>query len=140
MGKATEKQKLWHAFAEWVKLRDSDENGNANCISCNKAMKYPNSDGSVHAGHLYARSTTYASLYFHPHNVNAQCDHCNTWLQGDAMRYREGLIARYGEEVLEELARISKEGLTYKWTDDDYREKAKSYRALCRAIKKDRGL
>lgn len=139
MAKASEKQKLWKAFGEWIKLRDSP-NGIAQCISCNKAVKYPNSDGSLHAGHLYPRSVVYNALYFHPMNVHGQCNHCNTYLEGNTMEFRKGIIRRYGEDALEELdiARAT-EGAT-KLYDHDYKEMAAEYRLKSRAIKKERGL
>lgn len=139
MPKASEKQKLWKAFAEWVKLRDSP-NGYGECISCDKLVKYPNSDGLAHAGHLYPKSVVYNSLYFHERNVNLQCHFCNTHLEGNTLAYREGLIKRYGEYAIEELEEAKALGMTKKWHDDDYKELAAEYRKKSRAIKKERGI
>lgn len=139
MGKATEKQKLWKAFGEWIKLRDCP-NGYGSCISCNKRLVYPNSDGSVHAGHLYPRSVVYNSLYFHPMNVHAQCMFCNTHLEGNTMEFRKGIVRKYGEAVLDELDLIKTKGMGQKWYDQDYKEKAAEYRKKSRELKKLYGL
>lgn len=139
MGKMTEKQKLWRAFATWIKLRDSND-GYGECISCNKLVMYPDPDGGAHAGHLFPRSSTYNSLWFHPMNVHLQCLHCNTFLEGNTMKYREGLIRRYGEGVIEELELARAAGQTRKWYDHDYKEMAKDYRAKVKQLKKERGI
>ena len=137
MGKATEKQKLWRAFAEYIRLRDAP-NGFGNCISCNKIVAYPNPDGLWHAGHLYPRSVVYNTLYFHEMNVHGQCHYCNTHLEGDTMRFRDGIIRRYGEYVLEELE-IAR-AIKAKWYEHDYKELAKEYRKKVRDMKKVRGI
>jgi hypothetical protein len=36
-------------------------------------------------------------------NVNGQCVYCNMHLSGNIQGYREGLIKKYGEEVLQHL-------------------------------------
>jgi len=139
MGKASPKQKLWTAFAEYIRLRDS-EGGFGNCISCDKEVPYPNSDGDWHAGHLWPRSVAYAPLYFHEKNSNGQCRHCNTFLEGATMMYRKGFIKKYGEEGLEELDEIRKAGMTHKMTGPEYDDLAKEYRKKNREIKKERGI
>ena len=139
MGKASEKSKCWLAFAEWVKLRDCP-NGIGNCISCNKVLRYPNSDGSAHAGHFYPRSVVYNNLYFHEMNVHTQCHFCNTHLEGNTLEYRKGMIRRYGEEVLEELDILKSKQMAVKLYDHDFKEMAKDYRAKSRAMKKEYGI
>jgi len=139
MAKASEKQKLWKAFAEWIRLRDS-EGGYGLCISCNKMVAYPNPDGMWHAGHLYPRSVTYNALYFDEMNVHGQCHFCNTHLEGNSMAFREGLIARYGEEVIEKLEKAKIMGQGRKWYDHEYKELAAEYRRKSREIKKERGI
>jgi len=137
MAKASEKQKLWTAFGEYIRLRDSP-NGYGHCISCNKPVAYPNPDGLWHAGHFYPRSIVYNALYFHEMNVHGQCHFCNTHLAGNTLAYRRGLINRYGEEVIEliEMARVAGQGR--KWYDADYKELAAEYRKKSREMKKER--
>lgn len=139
MGKSSQKELLWRAFAEWIKLRDTP-NGYGNCISCNRLLQYPNSDGSAHAGHLFPRSTVFNALYFHPMNVHTQCHHCNTFLEGNTMEYRKGLVRRYGEEVLEELELAKATDRAAKWPDFEYKELAAEYRKKSRQLKKERGI
>jgi len=139
MGKASEKQKLWKAFAEWIRLRDSPE-GHGSCISCKKLVPYPNSTGAWHAGHLWPRSVVYNSLYFNEMNVHGQCSACNTFLEGNTLAFRKGVIERYGVEVLDELEKAKVLGQGRKWYDHEYKELAAEYRKKSREMKKERGI
>lgn len=56
------------------------------------------------------------------------------------MDYRKGLVARYGEEVLEELELVRSKGMGHKWADFEYAELAKEYRAKNKAMKLKRGI
>lgn len=135
---ASPKQKAWRAFAEYVRLRDAPD-GYGTCISCGKMVAYPNSHGGWHAGHYYPRSTTWNALYFDERNVNGQCRHCNTFLEGNTQGYREGLIRKYGEGVIEELE-IAKRGDRKRDIEYDFEGLAKHYRKRVRDMKKERGI
>jgi hypothetical protein len=139
MAKMSEKKKLERVFNTYIKLRDCPD-GIGRCISCSKIITYPSGNSSVHASHLYPRSVVYNSLWFHPMNVHASCDHCNVWLGGNIMAYREGLIRRYGESVIEELEQARAAGQGRKWYDHDYIELRKYYSKKVREMKKERGI
>lgn len=138
MAKSTPKQKLWRAFAEFIRLRDAP-NGHGQCISCGKLIPYPNETGRWHAGHYYPRSITYSTLYFDERNVNGQCRHCNTFLEGNTGGYLRGLVAKYGEKVIDEMDVVRACGLK-KMYDYEYDELAKHYRKKVRGMKKERGI
>jgi len=75
-------QMLFNAF---IRERDKDKG----CISCG---------GSVdHAGHYYSAGH-HTSLRFNEMNVNGQCIKCNTYMHGNLINYRQGLVKRYGEQ------------------------------------------
>ena len=139
MGKATAKNKLWKAFAEWIRLRDSNEEGFGQCISCNKPIPYPNGTGSWHCGHYYSRGGSNNALYFDERNCNGQCVGCNSFNEGNKQGYARGLIKKYGPDILEALDLKRCMG-PIKMYDYEYDEKAKHYRKLVREIKKERGI
>jgi|TARA_R100000049_G_C1932786_1_gene76645 hypothetical protein len=94
------KKDVWYAFSLFIRRRDcllttgSPEYGE--CISCDKSLRI----ALLHAGHyVHNKSAT----YFNERNVNAQCARCNTYLHGNQVEYRHGLIDRYGEGVPEEI-------------------------------------
>jgi len=140
MAKASEKAKCFTAFAEFIRLRDSDPNNMAECISCGKSVPYPNGNGDLNCGHYYPRSVVYAKLYFSEQNSHGQCVFCNLHLSGNVAEYRKGLIRRYGEEYVNELEDLKRMDTMTKLYDHDYKEMAKEYRKKSREIKKQRGI
>lgn len=74
-------QKIFNA---WVRNRDK-ENG---CISCGAEVQ--------HAGHYFSVGH-HSALRFDEYNVNGQCLRCNNFLHGNLIRYRQGLVNKYGE-------------------------------------------
>ncbi|ARU04737.1 hypothetical protein CCO03_08655 [Comamonas serinivorans] len=77
----------------YVRLRDAD----LPCISCGRFH-----EGQWHAGHYRSRGSA-LHLSLDPRNIHRQCAPCNTHLHGNAIGFRAGLIARYGQPFVEEL-------------------------------------
>lgn len=125
----TLKKKLQKIFHEFIRKRDL-ENG---CISCGKRVPYGQ---AWHAGHFYPRSTQYASLWFDEQNTNGQCSYCNTYLGGNPPGYVNGLLKKYGKDILTtlELRKIcSKRNI---WTVFEYEAMIKKYSELNQKEKK----
>jgi hypothetical protein len=80
-------QKVFNSF---IRHRDKDKG----CISCGGPVQ--------HAGHFIAVGNS-GFLRFNEHNVNGQCVKCNTFLHGNLLNYRKGMIKKYGEEVVDYL-------------------------------------
>jgi hypothetical protein len=78
------------------------------CISCGGKVEQ--------AGHYY-KAELFSTLKFNEININGQCNECNCGKEGNLIKYREGLINRYGrEEVIKldhEADRCRK--LRFKW-------------------------
>lgn len=72
-------------FNRWIRERDK----NKGCISCGAEV--------TEAGH-YLSAGHYSALRFNEMNVNGQCTRCNCFLSGNLIKYRQGLVKRYGEE------------------------------------------
>lgn len=108
--KRTRNQKLQFALdiaQEIAKLRDTNEYGEAFCISCNQKKSWEELAG----GHRWSRRIQGICLELE--NINAQCHSCNftTWPRWDkqAMErtnliYDQNAIEKYGLEKWEELA------------------------------------
>ena len=80
-------QKVFNCF-----IRDRDKD--LGCISCG---------GSVdHAGHYLSQGHN-SMVRFNEINVNGQCIRCNSFLHGNFINYRFGLIKKYGIEKVELL-------------------------------------
>ena len=80
-------------FNKFIRLRDA---GNV-CISCQKKPLKEN------AGHFY-NANNHWSVRFDERNVHLQCEHCNTYLSGNLIYYRENLLRKIGIEEFENLS------------------------------------
>lgn len=58
----------------------------------------------MHAGHFYA--STFTAVRWDERNVNGQCVACNVFLHGNLLNYRNGMIAKYGQKVVDDLEAI----------------------------------
>lgn len=94
----TEKS-LWAVFSKFIRLRDSDERGYCRCISCSTIKQW--NDG-IDAGHFIPVGSDQA-LKYEEMNVNGQCTSCNKYKSGNLISYRQGLIAKYGEDKVKRL-------------------------------------
>ena len=102
-------------FNAYIRKRDA---GNM-CISCGKKPLKEN------AGHFYSSGGHY-SVRFDERNVHLQCEHCNTYLSGNLISYRENLIKKIG---IEDFERLSSEAMkTRNFTKDELKEIIKTYK------------
>ena len=91
--KAQHAKDAQQAFNAFIRERDADQP----CISCGRWHT-----GQYHAGH-YLSVGAHPELRFEESNVHKQCAPCNTHLSGNAVLYRQGLIARLNIGVVEFL-------------------------------------
>jgi hypothetical protein len=102
-------------FNKYIRLRDKGKN----CISCDKKPKKEN------AGHFYSAGT-HTSVRFDERNVFLQCEHCNSFLSGNLLLYRENLLAKLGYE---EFERLSAEAMkTRKYSREELKEIIATYK------------
>jgi len=114
------------AFNEYIRLRDKAQG----CISnyCRGAVE--------HAGH-YMSQGQHSRVRFDELNVNGQCCSCNTFKHGNLIRYRQGLVQRYGEArvlILEDRARGA-----YKWSRVELIAIYDKYTELSKTLKQNVG-
>ena len=89
------RKKAGMRFRAWIRRRDEDKP----CISCGS---FNTSDAS----HYYSAGH-YPELEFHENNVHLACKKCNTFLHGNLIEYRKGLLERIGGDKIEELDTIA---------------------------------
>jgi len=102
-------------FNTYIRQRDKDQL----CISCQKPPLKKN------AGHFY-NANNHWSVRFDERNVHLQCEHCNTYLSGNLIYYRENLIKKIGLEEFEKLSVKAKE--TRKYSKEELKEIIEVYR------------
>jgi hypothetical protein len=82
------------AFNSYIRARDAG----LPCISCG----CPDGKGKRNACH-YRPAGVNTALRFDERNVSAGCERCNSFLSGNLVGYRAGLIAKIGIDAVEWL-------------------------------------
>ncbi|MFM1755040.1 MAG: hypothetical protein RLZZ236_1979 [Bacteroidota bacterium] len=110
-------------FNKYIRLRDKGQN----CISCGKPALKEN------AGHFY-NANNHWNVRFNELNVHLQCEHCNTYLSGNLINYRENLLKKIGIEDFELLS--SEANKTRKFTVNELKEIIAVYKRKIKEIEK----
>lgn len=95
-------RKLWKAFSEYIRIRDSDVNGICRCITCGFIAHWKRMD----CGHGIPRQ--HKATKYHEHNNHAQCKRCNGFEGGKREIYKLEVDRRYGEGTWYKLEVMSK--------------------------------
>jgi hypothetical protein len=96
-------QKAQKVFNKWIRERDKDKG----CISCGSTVE--------HAGHYFSQGH-HSSLRYCEINVNGQCLRCNNFLHGNLIKYRQGLVKRYGDDRIKRMEQNSDLRKAWKWS------------------------
>ena len=91
-------RKLDRIFSEYIRLRDADSNGFIHCCTCGKIVYWKRSD----CGHYNNRRHLYTR--WDEQNCSAQCRNCNRFEEGNKDRFKEYLLKKYGQQVVDLLA------------------------------------
>ena len=92
------KKDLTKVFNAYIRKRDSNDDGTFICISCNKTKDVR----LMHAGHFHSAGKNEA-VRWDELNVSGQCSYCNTFEHGNLLGYREGIIKKYGQKIVDDL-------------------------------------
>ena len=132
----TIKQKLWNTFSRYIRMRDADESGYCECISCPKTLHWKEMD----AGHFIPKSRgTY--FYFNEDNVHAQCPACNRFGSMDTgYRYGEKLKMKIGVDMVKELESKSKSRPIMKLSKIQMNEIDKKYKLSIKQLQEFKNL
>ena len=93
------KANCWTLCSEYNRQKDLDWRGHGNCCTCKKKiLDYKTAD----AGHFMAGRGN--SILFDDSGIHLQCKGCNM-NQGEQYLYGKFMLARYGQEVIDEIER-----------------------------------
>jgi hypothetical protein len=120
------KAALVAAFSRFIRLRDTDENGEGKCFTCGQWVRFD----EAQAGH-FVRCAKEATR-FDEQNVHLQCVECNTAWAGQIEAYRAALDERYGAGTADRLIEKG-EGFQF-WALPDLRAALRHYRAQVRVL------
>lgn len=99
--------KAQNVFNAWIRERDK----HLRCISCNT--------GAVEQAGHYLSAGHHSAFRFSEINVNGQCVRCNMHLHGNLIKYRMGLVKKYGANIVEMLEGNSLRRAIHKWDRTD---------------------
>lgn len=108
-------KKAQEAVNKAVRERDRE----LGCISrgCNGKVE--------HAGHYFAQGSN-SALRFDMTNIHGSCVRCNLFLSGNLIKYRQGLVDRYGEQYVSTLEEKADLLHLKKWSRDELEELIKN--------------
>lgn len=120
-------KKAQTAFNAFIRARDSGKP----CISCGTPLS--NEPNTYDAGH-YRSVGSAPHMRFVEDNCHGQCKHCNNYLAGNHVAYRQGLIDRIGLPAVEQ---IEANQTLRKYTREGLEEIAQHYREQARKLRKE---
>lgn len=91
-------KKLWTIFSQFIRLRDSNENGFCKCLTCGAIRYYKNMDcgHGIQRGHMGTK--------YDEKNNHAQCKICNgPFGKGKPIEYKREVDKKYGPGTWEDM-------------------------------------
>jgi hypothetical protein len=117
------KKKAWREFSVWVRANDATRDlGLERCVTCGTVKHWK----ELHAGH-FIRGRLNANL-FDERGCHPQCYGCNVGKQGEVVVYYKWMLARYGQEVIDDL--LAQNNKTHKWLPGELQGIYEKYKAL----------
>jgi hypothetical protein len=102
-------KKVQEVFNKYIRYRDAGS-GECKCISCDSIVQLK----GCHASHYFSAGH-YKSLRFNEDNCHVSCIKCNTFLHGNLIQYRKGLIEKIGQERYDKLEFLAAAGKRSTW-------------------------
>lgn len=96
-------KKTQEVFNKFIRERDKEKG----CISCGGQVEQ--------AGHYFSQGH-HSALRYDEMNTNGQCVKCNLYLSGNLIKYRQGLVKRYGGMAVQQLEQNADLRKAWKWT------------------------
>lgn len=93
---------LWKAFSQFIRLRDADQHGYCQCITCHRKKHWK----EMQCGHGIGRQ--HKATKFHEQNNHAQCSVCNAFEGGRREVYKVQVDIRYGSGTWDKLEVLSR--------------------------------
>lgn len=124
--------KLWKAFSEFIRLRDSGPDGYVKCFTCTYRAFYKSMD----CGHGIGRQ--HKATKFDERNNHAQCKRCNGFEGGQQAIYKEEVEKRYGQGTWDTLVLKSRQ--VCKRGKFEIETMEKYYKEKVKELKKIKGL
>ena len=122
------KKKAWEWFSRYIRLKDSDDYGFANCVTCSQRYHWK----ELQAGHFVPGRCN--SILFEESGVHPQCRRCN-YNEGNGPEYFIFMEKKYGREEIDRLRALRHQQRKFSEPElldmiEDFKERANEL--LCR--------
>jgi len=123
-----------HLFSKTLRLTYTDDKGQVKCFTCNNSGHWKG--GGITCGHYLSRSNMALRYSFVANKP--QCEHCNFTLNGNRKIFRDRLIQKYGERIVDY---IEAEGIRIAQTGSGKKKKIrKRLNKAIKQLKKEKNL
>ena len=119
-------KKLDRVFSLYIRLRDADEGGTTQCVTCGAYKYYKDID----AGHFIKRQ--HGSTRWDERNVHPQCTRCNHFMGGRQDDMSLYILRLYGKDTLLELMQLKYQ--TRKFTRTELEDLIKHFQEKTEAL------
>ena len=126
------KKELDKWFSLYIRLRNTDNNGNNQCCTCGTIDNWK----KLQCGHFVSRK--HLATRFHEMNCFPQCVSCNIFKYGEQWKFGKFLDRNLGEGVSEELVILGH--TIFKISRIDYEEKITYYKSLVEKLKLEKNI
>lgn len=92
---------VWPVFSRYIRMRDANWDGTVSCVTCGRVGHWK----TMQAGHFIPGRMN--AILFDERGVHSQCYLCNGPLKGNPRKYEAFMKKRYGQEVIDDLDRLS---------------------------------
>jgi hypothetical protein len=127
------KKELDKWFSLYIRLRDSNDDGLCQCITCSKVSFYKS---GMQCGHFQSRR--FMTTRYDEQNCAVQCVACNMFRGGEQFRFALAIDAKHGAGTAEHLQEKAIQSI--KFTRVDYEEKISYYKEAVKNFKKQKGI
>jgi len=109
------KKRAWELCSKYIRLRDADEFGIIDCITCSKRVHWK----EAQASHLVGGRSN--SILFDERGLYASCMPCNIFLHGNILSYVKFMQKQHGHkkanQITDDLIRLSKQAKQFSLND-----------------------
>jgi hypothetical protein len=126
------KKELDKWFSLYIRLRESNTQGIAQCFTCGKVDSYK----KLQCGHFQSRR--HMSTRWHEWNCQVQCVACNMFRSGEQWKFGLKLDAKHGLGTSQELEQLAQQ--TVKKIRAEYEDEIRYYKAIVNNLKSEKGI
>lgn len=124
--------KLWDIFSVFIRLRDTDQDGNGKCFTCGRPLHWSQGD----CGHGIPRQ--HKATKFNEQNNHLQCKKCNGFEGGRMDLYKEAMNKKYGPQTWEKMEVASR--MTFSLSVPLLKNNIEYYTAKVKELKEQKGM